>query len=252
MRKHRERVWERLLASTVLGIVGSEFATYAILDWVFHVDSATSYDGATIVRIATTCALGIPLVLVPLVGFGPAVLRRRAEDERRRMEELAITDPLTGLLNRRGFDQEAEAATSAQGARRSVSLLTLDVDHFKAVNDTYGHRFGDAALVRIADTLRRFRDEENAIVARYGGEEFVCLLFGRDVDATRTLAERLRRDVADTPIVQGAERATLTVSIGVATSQGDRLDLAKLRDVSDCSLYEAKAAGRNRVALQCA
>jgi diguanylate cyclase (GGDEF)-like protein len=249
VRKAREHVWERLLASTVIGVAGSEFATYAILDWVFKIEPGGVYDGAMITKIATTCALGIPVVLIPLVGIVPAILRRRAEDERFLMEELALTDPLTGLLNRRGFDQQAEAL-AAKDERRSVSLLTLDVDHFKSVNDTYGHRFGDVALVRIADTLRKFRDEEGAIVARYGGEEFVCLLFGRDVEQTRALAERLRSEISDTPAVLGSERASLTVSIGAASAAGPRVDMAKLRDLSDRSLYEAKAAGRNRVAFQ--
>jgi diguanylate cyclase (GGDEF)-like protein len=159
--------------------------------------------------------------------------RARAEaDERATLLSLSEADALTGLYNRRRLD-----ADLVEAGDRSMSVVTVDIDHFKRLNDTEGHAAGDAALQRIAHLIdQATRDEDSAY--RYGGEEFVLLLPGTDLPGATQLAERVRRSVA--------ERSELTVSCGVATRLPGETSTATLQR-ADVALYAAKAAGRDRV-----
>jgi diguanylate cyclase (GGDEF)-like protein len=157
----------------------------------------------------------------------------------------ALTDPLTGLLNRRAFEMRIheEAARSArQGA--ALSMLALDVDHFKRVNDRYGHPAGDAVLVSIAEVIARAARTQD-VVARVGGEEFSVLLVDADVEAATVVAERIRAAVEGASL---GEVETLTISIGVAglSLEGEAPAVTLQRD-ADRVLYVAKETGRNRV-----
>ncbi|MBY0430659.1 MAG: diguanylate cyclase [Rhodospirillales bacterium] len=170
------------------------------------------------------------------------------EREKLALSELSLRDPLTKLYNRRGFDQilEKELALSHLTHSR-VSLLMVDVDFFKKVNDTYGHQTGDDVL-RAMGTLIRSSLRPSDIAARYGGEEFAVILPGVGKGAACRAAERLRQIIAEHP-VELADNMVLpiTVSIGVATfcdSVGVKEELINL---ADSALYEAKHAGRNRV-----
>jgi diguanylate cyclase (GGDEF)-like protein len=159
------------------------------------------------------------------------------------MEHQAATDALTGLPNRRSLDRALAAQLAlAQREKRPLSLLMLDLDHFKAVNDTHGHGVGDAVLRAFAQRVQaQLRPSD--VCARYGGEEFVVLLSGtKELLAVET-AERLRRAVADGPLVPGV---AITVSVGLATWR-DGEDAAALLARADAALYAAKRAGRNRV-----
>ncbi|MBN8505870.1 MAG: diguanylate cyclase [Burkholderiales bacterium] len=165
---------------------------------------------------------------------------------REQLRQQAITDGLTGLFNRRHFVEEVQREL-ARGRRHghATGLLLIDIDHFKRINDRFGHPQGDAVLRRIADCLRgAIRTEDMA--ARIGGEEFALLLPRTDLEAARALAERLRGSVAglDT-LVPGGE--PVTVSIGVATSEGEERGWDPLYALADARLYAAKQAGRNRV-----
>lgn len=169
--------------------------------------------------------------------------RKRMEDE---MRKLATTDPLTGAFNRRqgGFLLAAEFERSARTGE-PFSVLMLDVDHFKQVNDTYGHEAGDRVLKALVETCKQ---QLRAIdmVARWGGEEFLLLLRGADTKASVYAAERLRQTIAAlTVTVTEGHRIAFTVSIGIAQSLGDPIDETIRR--SDAALYDAKTAGRNRV-----
>ena len=161
----------------------------------------------------------------------------------RELEALATMDPLTGLANRRGFDQRLEAEL----ARRSgpLSLAVVDVDHFKTVNDTFGHAVGDAVLVRVAATLGKGRRVAD-LVARRGGDEFVLLLPGADARAARSVARRVVEQVRteDWESLGAGLQVTLSVGVaGAAVGQGaDALFAA-----ADAALYLAKEAGRDRV-----
>lgn len=173
-----------------------------------------------------------------------AALAAQLSDALAAMAQQAATDPLTGLPNRRSLDQTLAAQLAmAQREGRPFSVLMLDLDHFKAVNDTHGHGVGDAVLrsfaQRIQAQLRR-----SDVCARYGGEEFAVVLPGTASALALDAAERLRLAVAGAPLVPNVP---VTVSVGAATWREDE-DAAALLGRADAALYEAKRAGRDRVA----
>ncbi|WP_212830100.1 diguanylate cyclase [Catellatospora sp. TT07R-123] len=180
-----------------------------------------------------------------------------ARDRSRLTDQLrtaAITDALTGLYNRRFFEEMLAGEIAAGRRHAPLSLILIDLDHFKTVNDTHGHPVGDAVLTAVADRLRRpIRGSE--LLCRYGGEEFVCLLPRTDGHAAVELAEQMRADLRSTPLaVSGAaEPLPLTASFGVACADpadGDgQLPPDGLVDAADRALYRAKALGRDQVIL---
>ncbi|CAB3741388.1 hypothetical protein LMG22037_06487 [Paraburkholderia phenoliruptrix] len=172
---------------------------------------------------------------------------------RERLKQLGMTDPLTGLSNRRYFDERLREELM-RAARYSVPLacLFIDVDSFKRINDTYGHQTGDRALAAVAACVRQ-QVRLGDTVARYGGEEFAALLQGDRADA-QTVAERVRAAVEKLALLDDdGERIALTVSIGVAArtvsgSPADALALGRaMMDEADRAMYQAKHNGRNRV-----
>lgn len=172
---------------------------------------------------------------------------------RSRYERLASTDALTGLANRRRFDEVLETEWKRAGrVRASLSLIMLDIDYFKAFNDTYGHPAGDRCLQQVARTLSDVVKRPCDIVARYGGEEFIALLPSTDATGGIALAESLRGGVAGLQIVHAASSfGALTASVGVATVVPTRGDPPEtLVGAADAALYEAKRGGRNRVCAQ--
>ncbi len=173
------------------------------------------------------------------------------EDANLRLEELSLEDPLTGVSNRRSFDQTlSQMWARAQREQTPIALLMIDVDHFKAFNDTYGHAKGDQCLRQLATILKGGLRRANDLVARYGGEEFAVLLPDCDAATATGMAETLRRRVEKCEINhEGSPTAdVVTISIGTASgipqnNQGpDSLCLA-----ADTALYRAKGRGRNRV-----
>lgn len=167
------------------------------------------------------------------------------------MQQLLATDALTGIANRRRFDEELKREwRRCSRGRRPLSLLMIDVDHFKAYNDHWGHQQGDACLRLVAQLLLKTVKRPGDLIARYGGEEFVCLLPGVGVAGARAAAARLaavieRADVAH-PSSPTAKR--LTLSIGAATIDEFNGEPMALVALADKLLYEAKNAGRDRVA----
>lgn len=161
------------------------------------------------------------------------------------LELLAFTDPLTGIDNRRSMMRRLAAAIS--GARRHgrpLAAAMLDLDHFKTINDNYGHDVGDAVLIIVAQRLsERLRGED--VVGRLGGEEFLVLLPDADVEAASVVVDALRHRVADAPIQAGHHDVEVTVSAGLAAWAGEDADELVRR--ADSALYAAKAAGRNAV-----
>ncbi|GAA1376769.1 bifunctional diguanylate cyclase/phosphohydrolase [Catellatospora chokoriensis] len=198
----------------------------------------------------------VTLAVTMLLLLGLLVRQVVATRDRARLTQglrtAAITDQLTGLYNRRFFkemvDVEAERAVRR---RLPLSLVLLDLDHFKDINDTYGHSVGDAVLADVAQRLRR-EVRGSDLLCRYGGEEFVCLLPGTPAPAAYELAERLRQTLRGTPVtVAGmAEPILLTASLGVATDdpgERGRVDTDALINEADQAVYRAKALGRDRV-----
>jgi diguanylate cyclase (GGDEF)-like protein len=171
---------------------------------------------------------------------------RRLADERRAMERLALTDPLTGLANRRHFDaQLARMLVQAGLDGREASLVLVDLDHFKQVNDRHSHSTGDGVLRLVAAEIAR-QSRVSDLPARIGGEEFAILLPDTALPEASTVAERIRVAVAQLDLGALAAGLRVTVSAGVAGSAADPAPDAVLA-AADAALYEAKRSGRNRV-----
>ena len=165
------------------------------------------------------------------------------------LEKLATTDGMTGLHNRRHFMKLAEAEWGRfQRHGRPLSLLMLDVDFFKSINDRFGHDVGDQVVAQIAALCREDRRVSD-VVARIGGEEFALLLPETAMEAAYTVAERLRRCVEASPLLSNSNGLAVTVSIGVAEAGPGMSSIVDLMKDSDRALYEAKRLGRNRVVL---
>jgi len=162
------------------------------------------------------------------------------------VRQLAVTDPLTGLANRRHFNEELEREVARhQRFDSPMCLLFLDIDHFKRVNDTYGHPEGDEVLKGLASTLTATVRTVD-LVCRHGGEEFAVLLPSTNLDAAVAVAERIRTAVSDTPMGrEGTIRVTLSAGVAAFPEDGTLAD--ELLEVADARLYRAKEAGRNRV-----
>jgi diguanylate cyclase (GGDEF)-like protein len=173
--------------------------------------------------------------------------RQRAE---RKLAALAATDSLTGLANRRQLDQTlGREWLRAQRTNKPLSVLMIDVDHFKAFNERHGHQGGDDALRAVADTLRECTHRPADLVARYGGEEFLVVLAETHLHGARKIAESIRLAV-ERQALKGGSRLSVTVSIGVGSSStmtGVR-SLQALLAQADAALYRAKDNGRNQVA----
>jgi diguanylate cyclase (GGDEF)-like protein len=167
-----------------------------------------------------------------------------------RLAQLAVTDGLTGLFNHRHFHERL--ALEVERSQRSglpLSLLMLDVDHFKQFNDAHGHPAGDEVLRQLARVLTEAR-RMNDVVARYGGEEFAVILVDTGKATAGKVAERVRERVAGHDFGAAAPAAgRITASVGVATFPGDGADVEGLVRAADAALYAAKRAGRDRVAL---
>lgn len=164
------------------------------------------------------------------------------EDANARLSTLAWTDGLTGLANRRSF-QEALRRSIALTTPGRLSLILIDVDHFKAYNDTYGHPQGDLVLKGVADCLRECTECTDGMPARYGGEEFVVLLPVSGAKEAKRVAETLRKRIAE----RDFPCAPVTASFGVATFGHGCGDAEALIELADKALYESKSRGRNRV-----
>ncbi len=171
-----------------------------------------------------------------------------------RLKRQGLTDTLTAVNNRRFFDQRlAEEVAAAKRDVHTLTCLLLDVDHFKQVNDRYGHQVGDRVLMEVA-TLIRSQLRGNDVLARYGGEEFAALLAQTDSAAATEVAERIRSAIAARHFeLADGERFQVTISIGIATfdpTAGSGFDGDQLVCQADKALYAAKKGGRNRVVNQ--
>jgi two-component system, chemotaxis family, response regulator WspR len=172
------------------------------------------------------------------------------------LRRLTNSDGLTGLANRRYFDGYLGAEWKrALRERLDLSLLMIDVDHFKSYNDAYGHMAGDEVLKKVASTIASCCDRSTDLPARFGGEEFAVVLPGTPAGGVRLIAEKIRRSIEALriPHRDSGTSEWLTVSVGMATLMPERLDsFTQLIDAADRGLYEAKRHGRNRVMAQAA
>jgi diguanylate cyclase (GGDEF)-like protein len=189
----------------------------------------------------------------------PAVVRARVRThltlkaQNDLLRSMAFVDGLTGVANRRRFDEDFDSEW--RRCRRngtSLALVMIDIDHFKRYNDYYGHQAGDTCLRAVANALQGSFGRAHDLVARYGGEEFVCLLPECELDGAQTKAEELREAIASLGIPHEVSptAAWLTISLGVAVANPDGKNTAEqLLNAADEALYTAKSAGRNRVSI---
>jgi two-component system, sensor histidine kinase LadS len=218
--------------SAMVGVAVTALCVWGFLPfntWTFHaVDLGVMLD-ATLLALALTYQV------------------RVGQQERQRAEALAKVDPLTGLDNRRAFyDKATPVWKIALRHDHALSVILLDIDGFKRINDTYGHACGDEVLTLTAAALRgSVRGED--LVTRWGGEEFLLLLPETGLEAAAALAERLRRAIIAIRLHRDGDEIRVTASFGVAQRETQHRDLDALISRADSHLYHSKDAGRNRV-----
>ncbi len=222
------------LAATCFGLVGAAVTDFAV--W-----------GKIRFTALTFHAFEIGLVIeATLLALALAYRMRQYQEANLQAEKMARQDPLTGLSNRRAFMELASLFRSSAGrGGRSLMLIMMDIDHFKGINDRYGHRAGDEVLIAVGSMLKR-QSRTSDIVARWGGEEFILLLTETDLEHARSYAEKLRKAVAELRVNAGSQIISLTASFGLAKCSTD-LTLEDMIHLADAELYRAKSEGRNRV-----
>ncbi|WP_192036898.1 GGDEF domain-containing protein [Halomonas sp. YLGW01] len=211
------------------------------------ISGATEQQRIMTVMTQIIVALGI-LVLVVILGLLIAIDKILGQQSA--LELLSITDELTGLENRRSaMAQARQTLALARRSGASVSLAIIDIDHFKHINDRYGHPFGDQVLKQLATTLTQLVRESD-VVARIGGEEFCLLMPDTDAQGAYELCERLHRGIGNLVIPHGDDIVPLTVSAGVTSIRGiEDYNFDALYAQADEALYRAKTGGRDRVVV---
>ncbi|MDD2699783.1 MAG: GGDEF domain-containing protein [Sideroxydans sp.] len=235
------RAWRLLFGGALMILLVLAIRAVAALSG--HVDFAQPQNHIAVhwVQIVSFIAV-MTITLLGSVGF-VLLIKERTDRE---IMQLAMTDSLTGVPNRRALIQQAELL-KAQRGDKPVSLLMIDVDHFKRINDTYGHPAGDEVL-RQATALMTQRLRAGDVLGRYGGEEFCVIAPDTDAKGASILAETLREIIAVKPVRTEEAEVSVTISIGVACCATDqKRDLKSLLAEADAALYQAKQEGRNRV-----
>ena len=167
------------------------------------------------------------------------------------LHQLSIADPLTGLSNRRHFFEYATAEVCrSKRYSHTMALMMLDIDHFKHVNDTYGHATGDEVLIGVAKLVQK-NMRESDLAARFGGEEFIAFLPETEELGAEVVAERIRQEIESTEFIDASDdsvKVKVTISIGLYLhKEGETGDISDFMKLADIALYEAKESGRNKV-----
>jgi len=225
--------------------------TVAISWTVASIQLGTDPEATVRVGYVTISVIVTGAVVAALLSGGLAYYTARIMQEltltRAELRQISRTDPLTGLLNRRGFDEVASAELiKAKRLNAPVAALMCDIDLFKSINDQFGHEFGDKVLIELGKILRTFAAETGILIARHGGEEFAALLIGVNNEQAILYAETLRR-LCSTEVFSENVSAAVTVSVGLSLPRSDA-DLGNIMRLADQALYSAKNSGRDRVA----
>lgn len=232
-----QRLWAAYIVSATLGSYAAMLMATLIL--LIGTDFPMNSSDSAMISMVVDQAAGI------LVYFGYiAMAKERAV---RTIEKISTTDPMTGLMNRRGLQAELEKHKRERPPEQLSGLFLADIDHFKTVNDTHGHDAGDAVLVAFAQRLRRALRKDD-IIARWGGEEFLAILPEANAEMLATIAERLRHAVQTEPFaLPSGQKIALTVSVGVSEMPLIASEFEPATKRADTALYEAKRSGRNRI-----
>ncbi len=225
-------------------------ATAAACLWLCGGDLSRSVGGWEAMQFCLGLALAETLLFTPLVAIRSVETLRQLNLARDELDRLTGVDPLTGLLNRRGFEKAAAALAAAPEARGApVAALVCDVDEFKQINDSFGHDFGDAGRRRLADMLRGAAGDRGFALGRHGGDDFVVLMVGVARREAVAFAEQLRAAMTAQPVEANGARDLLTISVGLAATASWEGDVTRLIGAADAALYQAKRDGRNRVVI---
>jgi diguanylate cyclase (GGDEF)-like protein len=243
---HRDVI--RYTARRTSGAVGVSVVMTAIMILAyFGTDLAAHVTVGAVLTFGLVAGVFITSIVCGAMTYRSGLLLLELTHARRELARISQTDQLTGLLNRRGFSDAALAALdSAEADGDTAAILMCDIDHFKSINDRFGHEIGDKVLVEIADVLRQFALRHGALVGRHGGEEFVAVMTGLGRDEAAERAEEIRRDCAARTILDDTTPLPVTISIGL-TMASNGFDLADLLRTADEALYTAKRRGRDRV-----
>ena len=240
-----QRAW-RQRRGFPLGLMTAMLVCSAVVEVVRGV-AITPWFSPTRADLAQANAVGLYVTIVLVIGQALAMLLLLQDHALRQIQRLIEVDVLTGLLNRRGFDERLRRLLQRGDAQPPV-LALLDVDHFKRINDSHGHAVGDAVLSGIGERLRDVLRPLDLAV-RLGGEEF-AVIWGRPAaGGDAGLGERVRTAIAAQPFMTAAGPLAVTVSVGVARARGASEAPEALFSRADEALYEAKRAGRDRVVL---
>jgi len=234
---------------TAAGLAGVMIMSMLLLHFGTDLDARISV--RQVITFVPPAGLFIAVTVCALLTYRSGLLMMELTHARRELARVSQTDQLTGLLNRRGFDEAAEAALYA--ARQSgipAAIFMCDLDHFKAINDRFGHEIGDMVLAGVADVLRQFAERHDALAGRYGGEEFAIILPNTSKGGALRLAERLRQSAeASAPQKNDGKDPIpgFTISIGVATYPDDATSMEELLLQADNAELTAKRLGKNQV-----
>lgn len=247
----RTQIWVALVILTLFAIAMSVGIAALVLKFTTTGDpNALHLEGDVYAHVIIFSAV-TPAVVCPLVVYTLLTTLRELNLARAELDLTARTDSLTGLHNRRGFDDAAQRLIlQARSSSEPVCGLMCDIDMFKQINDTYGHEGGDAALRHVASIVTRILESApDSVLGRQGGDEYAMLVMGKSIRELAHFADAMRQAVESTPVTWRDEKFSLTISLGVSISASQDASVTSLLSRADKALYEAKDRGRNRVQL---
>lgn len=231
-----------LIRVTMISTVFSALAS-TLVTWIFSFFIAMQERG-----LHLRLAFVVPFFVAPGFSYFTALAMRESRRARINAQKAARLDPLTELPNRRAFFEADGRAEETLGLQARRTVLFIDIDHFKAINDQHGHEGGDEVLRHFSKLLRNCLREDD-IFARFGGEEFVVELTKAGLEEAESVAERIRFETQSSPVAFRSREIAYSVSIGVAAgSFAESID--RLMSAADAQLYLAKQSGRNRIRMQ--
>ena len=244
----REDALRRAAKRVAMAVCSAVVLNLALLGVVFGIDPETNVRLDLLAIYCVASSVIIAGLLSGVLTYRTNLLMQELSISRLELVRLSHTDQLTGLLNRRGYNEAAMKALEKAGKSNVPAVaLMCDIDRFKAINDEFGHDFGDKVLIQIGEAMRCFGEANGMLMARHGGEEFAAFMIGVTSEQAVQHANTLRRICAGTRIsIPDGTFASVTLSIGMATSNNSTT-LPDIMRAADRALYLAKQGGRDRV-----